>query len=484
MVSHAAGVMDDHRWDRRTVISLGFALGITAVSAPHVQAAYEAIKELIMANLPSKVAAVYWTRWNSGIRLTQVPSSYNVLLLFAAAKGGSEGNVVWGMNDIANDIKTCRARGQRIIMSCGGAGNGINFSGRAVSQNFVNAIVRINGELGGTQAAPALDGVDFNTFEADAAPNTPEYIWIGKELKRIFGSGFGVTSPPAPWSDRDKQFCKAMIAAGAMDYAAPQYYDGPGLSDPNYIVNNVKEWIRDVAGGDASKIVVGFGMENLPNYSTIDQIKSAWNQIESAYPSIRGAFLWQHKTDSDRGWAFANQVIPLIGPSTEPIPPVVVPPGGGTTPPVTGKKVTLGTASYALAGTDIAREADALVVYTKTTGVATTTNIYGAEATVVNGKIQSVTDRQTTGGLGVPIPQAGYVLSGHGAARLWLLEQAQVNDAVTGDVPKAPELPTEPPSGPENPDYDVTKSPFYLPSNATRAQIIVKHNALVAHLGL
>ena len=483
MVSRAAGVMDDRRWDRRSFITLGFVLGVTAVSARPAQATYEAIKELIMADLPSKVAAVYWTRWNSGIRLTQVPSSYNELLLFAAAKAGAEGAVSWGMNDIAADIKTCRDRGQKVILSCGGAGNGINFHSRYVSQSFVDSIVRINGELGGNKTAPVLDGVDLNTFEADATPNLPEYLWIAAELRRQLGSQFGITSPPAPWSDRDKQFCKGMLAAGAMTYAAPQYYDGPGLADPNYIVSNVDEWIRDVAGGDASKIVVGFGMENLANYSTIDQIKDAWNRIESKHPTIRGAFLWQHKTDSDRGWAFANQVIPLIGPTTGTVPPVVVPPT--TEPPVTGKKVTLGTASYALAGTDIARAADALVVYTKATGVATTTNIYGAEATVVAGKIQSITDRQTTGGLGVAIPQDGYVLSGHGAARLWLLEQAQVNDVVTGDVPAVPKPPVvEPPVTEPDPDYDVTKSPFYAPKGSTLAVLRTKHNALVEHLGL
>jgi hypothetical protein len=432
--------------------------------SPPAHALYDDFKELIMANLPSKVAAVYWTRWNSGIRLTQVPSSYNTLILFAAPKSGSEGNVSWGL-DVSADIKTCRARGQRIVLSCGGAGNGINFAGRTESTRFVDAIVRINSELGGTLTAPVIDGVDFNTFEADATPNAPEYLWIAYELRRRFGSGFGITSPPAPWSDRDKQFCRAMLNGGAMDYAAPQYYDGPGLANPDYIVANVEEWIRDVAGGDAKKIVVGFGMENLPNYSTIEQIKAAWNRIEAAHPDIRGAFLWQHKTDSDRGWAFANQIIPLIGTDAATTPPVVPPP---VTPPVEGTKVTIGTSSYPLAGTDIARQADALVVYTSKTGAATTTNQWGAEAPVVGGKVNSVSDRQSTGGPGVPIPKDGYVLSGHGKAREWLMAEAQVGDAVTGDVPKTVE----------------PVSPFYAPAGSTLDQLREKHNALVKHLGL
>lgn len=442
--------------DRRTVLSLGLTLGITSLASP-ANDLFESIKELLMPNLPGKIAGVYWTNWNSGIRLTQVPASYNLQYLFAASKSGSEGNVSWGVN-VSADIKTVRARGQKIILSCGGAGNGINFSDRSVSTRFVDAITRINTELGGTLAAPVLDGVDFNTFEANATPNAPEYLWVVYELRRRFGPGFGVTSPPAPWSDVDKQFCKAMFNGGAMDYCAPQYYDGPGLSDPNYIVSNVEGWISDVAGGDASKVVVGFGMAALPNYSTVDQIKNAWNRIESAHPNIRGAFVWQHKTDSDTGWSFANQIIPLIDPSATTTPPVVVPPPAGT-----GKQVTIGLASYPLAGTNIARGADELVVYS--TGGVTTTNVYGAEAAVSAGRIASVVDRQTTNGPGLAIPQGGYVLSGHGAARNWLLAEAQVGDLVTGDVP-------------------AFTSPYVVPKDATLAQLIDKHNALVKKLGL
>jgi len=413
-----------------------------------------------MSTPPSKVTAVYWTQWNPQIRLTAVPQGYNLLYLFAASKSGTEGGLAWSPSSIGGDIKTCRARGQLVVLSCGGAGNGINFSTRAVSTRFVDSVVRINTELGGTLTNPVIDGVDFNTFEAEAAPNTPEYQWIVAELRRRFGSGFAVTSPPAPWSQRDKEFCKTMLASGSMDYAAPQYYDGPGLSSPDYIVNSVNEWIRDVAGGNAAKIAVGFGIAAAPNYSTIDQIKNAWNRIESAHPNIRGVFLWQHKTDADGGWQFANQIIPLVGPST--VTPIPIP------PPVDQKKVTIGGSSYPLAGTNIPRAADALVIYDSKAGATTSTNVYGAEAPVLGTKVQSSTDRQTTGGPGVAIPQDGYVLSGHGAARVWLMENAKVGSVVTGDVPKPPE----------------PVSPYYAPEGSTLDEVRQKHNALVKHLGL
>lgn len=265
-----------------------------------------------MARLPGKVVAAYWTRWNAGIRLTQVPQAYNVLYLFAAGRSGDVGGIGWGMNGISADIRTVRTRGQRVLLSAGGAGQGIIFSSREVSQRFVDSVVRINTELGGTTASPMIDGVDFNTFEAEATPNTAEYLWMFAELKRRFGQDFSITSPPSPSKAEDKAMIREALSKDLMAYAGPQFYDGPGLADPAYIIKTTRDWVQNVAGGDASKIVVGFGMESMPNYSSIQQILTAWKAIEEEFPTIRGAFLWQHNTDSDRGWAFANQLAPLV----------------------------------------------------------------------------------------------------------------------------------------------------------------------------
>ena len=86
-------------------------------------------------------------------------------------------------------------------------------------------------------------------------PDTSEMIWISLQLKARF-PGFIISAPPAPWNSVDKAFCQAMVQAGAMDYAAPQYYDGPGLAVPSYVVGNVQEWVNLLG---ASHVVVGFG---------------------------------------------------------------------------------------------------------------------------------------------------------------------------------------------------------------------------------
>ena len=122
-------------------------------------------------------------------------------------------------------------------------------------------------------------------------------------------------------------------------------------------------------------------------------------------------------------------------------PTATVPGGPGT--------ITAGGSSSPLAGVDVDRAADTLVAYTRTaTQTASPANIWGAEAAVVGGKVTSLVDRQTTGGPGLAIPSGGYVLSGHGSARLWLLAHAATGTTVTYSPTTVPPTPPTPPTTP------------------------------------
>lgn len=98
------------------------------------------------------------------------------------------------------------------------------------------------------------------------------------------------------------------------------------------------------------------------------------------------------------------------------------------------------TWAHVLDGTNVSRGTDQLIRYTPAHGRATGTNAYGFEATVVGGRITAVSNG--TGAMA--IPGTGYVLSGHGTSRQWLLEHAEVgatvaitSGKVTLTVPKA-----------------------------------------------
>ncbi len=265
----------------------------------------------------AKILGGYWPNWTKApVRISDIHPSYNLIYLFHAqpvgGPPGTTGAVYWSSpgddrgaaTNLVADIAYARSmQGRKIILTVGGAGAGMSFPQRSKSQAFVDSVVAIYDDLGG------VDGLDWNTFEADQEPDTEEMIWISQTLKARY-PGFLITSPPAPWRQRDKDFCVAMVQASAIDYCAPQYYDGPGLDDPDYVVNSVDEWVSLLG---PTHVAVGFGVADATNYMTIQEVVQVWNQIRSNHPTIRGAFDWQIHTDEADGWAFGSTLGPLMG---------------------------------------------------------------------------------------------------------------------------------------------------------------------------
>src|SRR6185312_13921783 len=178
----------------------------------------------------------------------------------------------------------------------------MSFPNRTVSTTFVNSVDALYNQWGG------FDGLDWNTFEGQT-PDTSEMIWASQELKRRH-PGFIITAPPAPWNTVDQQFCVSMLQANALDYCAPQYYDGPNLADPSWALPNIDTWVNLIG---ANRLVIGFGIDpNTANYWTIGSAVSTWQQIKAKYPTIHGAFDWQINNDLLQGYPFAQQLGPLV----------------------------------------------------------------------------------------------------------------------------------------------------------------------------
>jgi hypothetical protein len=264
-----------------------------------------------------KIVGGYYPNWTpSPVRIKDVDPHYNLIYLFAATPvGGSpgHGDIEWmapgdGLDAATNlvaDIAYARqTQGRKIIMSIGGAGQGMSFPDRATSQTFVSSVEALYTQLGG------FDGIDWDSYEGSDMPDTSEMVWISLQLKSMH-PGFVITSPPAPWSTVDQTFCSDMAAAGALDYCAPQYYDGPGLAVQSYVVTNVDTWAALLG---ESKLVVGFGISTAANYMTVGQVVSTWQALEGNHPSLRGAFDWAIDVDQSTGWPFATQVGPLVNP--------------------------------------------------------------------------------------------------------------------------------------------------------------------------
>jgi chitinase len=267
--------------------------------------------------LPARVTGVYWPRWPpASMRVRDIPTGYNLIYLFAATpiRGVAEldgavefltpGNDRGAATFLKEDVALVRAQGRRVILSVGGAGNGMSFNARAQSQRLVNSVAALNAQFG------PFDGLDWNTYEAGVTPNAPEYIWMSLELKRRF-PGFLITTPPAPWNRVDRDFCVAMKNAGAVDFIAPQFYDGPNLAVQSEIVRFMGEWAAALGGWD--KLGVGFGVNaGVANYMEISQAIATWNQLEAAQPTLRGMMNWEINTDARQGYPVATQLVPLV----------------------------------------------------------------------------------------------------------------------------------------------------------------------------
>ena len=264
-----------------------------------------------------RIVGGYYPNWTPAPpRIRDLNANYNLVYLFAATPVGGPpgttgavtftlpGDGLGAATNLVADLQYARrTQGRKIILSVGGAGQGMSFPNRAKSQHFVDSIVAIYAQLGG------FDGLDWNTFEGNQAPDTSEMIWISLQLKARYPA-FIISAPPAPWNAVDKAFCQAMVQAGAMDYAAPQYYDGPGLAVPSYVVGNVQEWVNLLG---AAHVVVGFGINpGVANYMTPADAIGIWKQVVAANPAIHGGFDWETNTDQAQGFPFANGVGNLI----------------------------------------------------------------------------------------------------------------------------------------------------------------------------
>jgi chitinase len=267
--------------------------------------------------LPRRVVAGYWPAFlDDVIRVVDLPRQYNVVYLFAAVPQGPTGTVVWqppgdgrgAATHLVPDVAYARRFQDRsVVLSVGGAGAGISFSSRAESDRFVRSITGIVTALGG------VDGIDLNTFEADAAPRFTEYAWIARQLKAEYGPDFAVTAPPAPWNERDQRFCAEMATAGLLDLCSPQYYDGPNLATQHYVVDNIAGW-ADLVGPE--RLCVGFGVDPATpdRFMTPEECVSTWRAVDAARPGLRGAFAWNVATDESTGWGFAGRVGALVDP--------------------------------------------------------------------------------------------------------------------------------------------------------------------------
>ena len=263
-----------------------------------------------LAAMPSKVLGCYYTAWDTGTyKIGDVPTDFNVIYLFHCKPAGSAVNGSWNnvgdgtftfeyFNDIPRDqVQAVRARGQKVILTVGGAGAGYAWDNRTKSTNFVNSFKAIADQLGG------VDGIDFNNYEAGIITSdnydavSTEMVWIAQQLKAAYGANFAVTSPPQPNDTLQQSLMKALKDAGVLTYAAPQFYDWSGFNAVGYISNSINTWSALLGEGN---LAVGMSA-NYGNGPSLDDCAREWSTIKGAHAGVRGMFCWSAQTNLNGG---------------------------------------------------------------------------------------------------------------------------------------------------------------------------------------
>jgi chitinase len=262
------------------------ATGVTATTAP---------AQALASAMPARVMSTCYATWDTGAyKLTDIPMDFNVINVFHAKPDGAPNGGSW--NNVGNgafmfehygevpvsDIQACRSRGQKVLLTVGGAQAGFNFDTRSKSSNFVASYREMYERLGG------FDGCEFNNFEANIGSSASELIWIGEQLKGLYGAGFAITAPPQPNSHEDLAMMKAMADSGVLTWASPQFYDWAGFNDIGFISNRMRDW---VAALGADKVLVGLSSNYSNGPSLADCIRE-WDAVKSAHANIRGMFSW------------------------------------------------------------------------------------------------------------------------------------------------------------------------------------------------
>lgn len=111
--------------------------------------------------------------------------------------------------------------------------------------------------------------------------------------------------------------------------------------------------------------------------------------------------------------------------------------------------------TFEITSTNKERLANHLVLFTPDQFEASPSNRWGIEVQITDGVITAIEDRQSTNGPALTIPENGVLLSGHGTARQWILDNLEVGQAIDYENTESKIVPAE-----EYPTYSTFVNPI------------------------
>jgi chitinase len=293
--------------------------------------------------LPAHTLTGYWHNFVNGsaaLRLRDVPTSYDLVAVSFAEATGTPGAVTFGVDpelssalggytdaNLAADVATLHARGQKVILSVGGELGRVAVTDAASASAFATSVKAAMDRFG-------FDGVDI---DLENGLNPTYMAQALRQLRSAVGARLIITMAPQTidmQSTGGSYFALALSIRDILTTVHTQFYnsgtmlgcDGrvyaQGTVDfltalaciqlenglrPDQVALGLPATTRAAGGGYVAPSVVVAALDCLTRGTSCGSFRPP-----RTYPGLRGAMTWSVNWDQVNGYAFANTVAPAL----------------------------------------------------------------------------------------------------------------------------------------------------------------------------
>ena len=293
--------------------------------------------------LPAHLLMGYWQDFANGatpLTLANVPTSYNLVAVAFGTATSTPGQVAFSLDptlasdlggytqqQFINDIATLHSRGQKVILSVGGADGTVSVANAASASAFASSVYSLIQQYG-------FDGVDIDLENGV----NPTYMASALEqLESDVGSSLIITLAPQTvdtQSTGDDYFALALDIKSILTMINTQYYNSGTMNgcDGNVYAEGTENFITALActelEGGLSPAQVGIGLPASTSaagsgYVSPSVVNDALDCLAAqkncgsfvppqSWPGIRGAMTWSINWDASNGYNFADTVAPYL----------------------------------------------------------------------------------------------------------------------------------------------------------------------------
>jgi chitinase len=295
------------------------------------------------SGLPAHILMGYWQDFTNGatpLTLADVPTSYNLVAVAFGTSTDTPGQVAFSLDStlasdlggytqqqFIDDIQTLQARGQKVILSVGGANGTISVDDAASASAFASSVYSLIQQYG-------FNGVDIDLENGV----DPTYMASALEqLESDVGSSLIITLAPQTVDTQttgDDYFQLALDIQPILTMINTQYYNSGTMNgcDGNVYAEGTENFITALActelEGGLSPSQVGLGLPASTSaagggYVAPSVVNDALDCLAAGqncgsfvppttWPGIRGVMTWDINWDASNGYNFADTVAPYL----------------------------------------------------------------------------------------------------------------------------------------------------------------------------